>query len=169
MISNTITWHDHVHSICSKSSKRIYFLILLKRAGKSPSDIVDTYTSIIRSVLEYVCIVWHPGLTQHQSDQIEHIQKRCLSIAHPSLGYKEALLECGLDTLSDRREAMCQNFFKSIQDENHKLHYLLPPPRDHVHLRNFRMYEPPKVRTDRLKNSPINYGLFNFQKNNVIC
>ena len=34
----------------------------------------------IRSVLEYACLVWHPGLTSKLSEDTEHVQKRCLRI-----------------------------------------------------------------------------------------
>ena len=162
-VNDKLTWHEHIDHICSKASRRIYFLILLKRAGKSPSDVVDTYISIIRSVLEYACIVWHPGLTKHQSEQIEHIQKRSLSIAYPEFDYNEALNKTNLETLFQRRENMCKQFFIDIQNPEHKLHYLLPPPRDYVSLRNFRKYEPPKSKHERVKRSVINYALYNYQ------
>jgi hypothetical protein len=158
--NNKITWNDHIEYICSKASKRIYFLVLLRRAGRPPSDIIATYISIIRSVLEYVCTVWHPGLSEDGSDHIEHIQKRCLKIAYPDKSYQEAMSASNLVTM---RETMCQKFFEDIKDVNHKLHYLLPPPRDHVTVRDAKVYELPKVRTKRFKDSPINYLLFNYQ------
>ncbi len=37
MIENKLSWDEHVEYLCGKTSKRIYFLILLKRAGRSPS------------------------------------------------------------------------------------------------------------------------------------
>ena len=163
LVNSKITWEDHVDYICSKASQRVYFLILLKRAGKPAKDIIDTYVSIIRSVLEYVCVVWHPGLTQEQSNKIEHIQNRCLDIAHPELDCEKTLEKYGLDTLKDRREKMCKDLFDNVKNENHKLHYLLPPVRDYISVREYRKYEPPKLRTYRLKKSPINYCLFNCQ------
>ena len=163
LVNNKITWDDHIEYICGKASQRIYFLILLKRAGKPPKDIIDTYISIVRSVLEYVCVVWHPGLTIEQSNKIEHIQKRSLSIAHSDLEYEKVLEKYNMTTLKDRREQMCKKLFESMKNEDHKLHYLLPPVRDHVTARQHRKYEPPKLRTYRLKKSPVNYCLFNFQ------
>ena len=49
------------------------------------SDIVCVFTSIIRSVLEYACPVWHPGLTKKLSEDIECVQKRCLKLLFPAL------------------------------------------------------------------------------------
>ncbi len=67
MINDKLNWQDHGDLISKKSSQRIYFLWLLKHADKSPSDIIDVYVSIIRSVLEYASDLWHPGLTREQS------------------------------------------------------------------------------------------------------
>ncbi len=140
MIDTKLSWNEHVECVCGKTSKKIYFLVLLKRAGRLPSDIIDTYTAIIRSVLEYACIA------KQQSDQIEHIQKLCLSIS-----------------LQERREVLCKTIFMSIQNVSHRLlNYLLPLPRDFVSLQKFRKYEPPLVKTKSLMRSPINYGLFKF-------
>ena len=75
IFNDKLTWHDHVEYICTKASRRLYFLRMLKRAGRSPSDICDVYTSTVRSVLEYASIVWHSALTKQQSDNIEHIQE----------------------------------------------------------------------------------------------
>ncbi len=80
MINNKLTWHDHVEYISSKTSRRIYFQCILRRAGKPPTDIICVYTSVIRSVLEYACEVWHSGLTKEQSDTLEHLQKHTDSI-----------------------------------------------------------------------------------------
>ena len=64
--------------ILRKVAKRMYCINYLFRAGVPASDIVCVYTSIIRSVLEYACPVWHPGLTKKLSKDIECVQKRCL-------------------------------------------------------------------------------------------
>ncbi len=63
ILNDTLTWGDHVDYICRKPSVRLYFLTHLKRAGYSSPDIVDICAAITRSVLEYACEVWHPGLT----------------------------------------------------------------------------------------------------------
>ncbi len=81
MINNKLTWHDHLEYISSKASRRIYLLCILRRAGKPPTDIIRVYTSVIRSVLEYACDVWHSGLNKEQSDTLEHLQKRALKHA----------------------------------------------------------------------------------------
>ena len=60
------------------------------------------YTSIIPSVLEYACPVWHPGLTKKPSKDIECVQKRCLKLLFPALSYTESLTKFGLERLDVR-------------------------------------------------------------------
>jgi len=59
VISSDLTWDDHVSYILSKCAKRIYCIWNL--SGLPACDIVYIYCSVIRSVLEYACAVWHPG------------------------------------------------------------------------------------------------------------
>jgi len=88
---------------------------------------VCVYTSIIRSVLEYACPVWHPGLTKKPSKDIECVQKRCLKLLFPALSYTESLTKFGLKRLDDRRDMITQSMFRQIKYPKHPLPYLLPP------------------------------------------
>ena len=160
-----LTWQDHVLYMSNKASKRLYFLVILKRAGLSAEDLTQIYCSIVRSVLEYAAELWHPGLIKEQSKKLEQVQKRAVNIILPGIDYLTACNNLGLDTLHQRRENMCQKFFISVQKEDHKLHNLLPPSRP-THgrtLRNPNKYQTPRIRTERFKRSPIIYGLLNYQ------
>ena len=53
---------------------------LLKRSSASIDDMLYFFKTVIRSLLEYACPVWHNSLTNEESDQIESIQKRALNI-----------------------------------------------------------------------------------------
>ena len=64
----------------SKASSRLYYMKLLKRSGVCIDDMLHFFTTVIRSLLEYACPVWHNSLTKEQSDRIESIQKRALKI-----------------------------------------------------------------------------------------
>jgi len=100
------------------------YIYNLAHAGICESDITQVYDSIIRSVLEYACPVWHPGLSNAQANEIKRVQKRCLRITYPERTYTEALLIFGLDTLQSRRENITGDLFREIKDENHILHSL---------------------------------------------
>ncbi|KAK2176321.1 hypothetical protein NP493_670g00005 [Ridgeia piscesae] len=44
--------------------------------------------------------------------------------------YNDATATARMPTLADRREALCRSLFARMQQTNHKLHHLLPPPQD---------------------------------------
>ena len=96
-------------------------------AGVPINDIVCVYCSIIRSILEYACPVWHPGLTKKLSKDIERVQKRCLKLLHPSISYPEALIKSGIDRLDYRRDMITQKVFMQMKDPKHPLRDLIPP------------------------------------------
>ncbi len=152
----------------------VYFLdlCLLKRAGKSPSDIIDVYASIIRSVLKYSCEVSHPDLTK------EHLQVSAMNQAYPELNYIQIqiqntkmfiystakLLENeALSSRSREDQTVTKCSSCDLTKPSHKRSHLLPEKRIQSRVRNARHYEPLNVRTEKFKNSHINYGLFNFQ------
>lgn len=163
VINDGLTWNDHVDHITRKAAKRLYYLVLLRHSGVPLQDLVTIFTSTIRFILEYACEVWGPNLPAYLSDCIEHIQFRALKILLPWLSYNQALLMSGLERLSVRRERLCQSFFLELCESNHMLNYLLPINSNPRTLRKKFKYSLPKVRTNRLKNSPVYYGLFRFQ------
>ena len=73
VISDDLAWGPHITMIHSKASQRLYFLRLLKRAGVASIHIVSIYVSLVRSLLEYACQVWHTGPTVSDSDRLEGI------------------------------------------------------------------------------------------------
>ena len=117
---------QHLTYMLNKVGKRMFCIHYLARAGISEADIVHVYCSIIHSVLEYACPVWHPVLTKVQSKEIERVQKRCLRVIYPSFNYSEALNISGLETLTARRDDITCKLFCEIKDEGHVLHSLLP-------------------------------------------
>ncbi|KAK2170745.1 hypothetical protein NP493_1143g00016 [Ridgeia piscesae] len=75
-ISQDLTWQLHIDDSTTKASQRLYFVILLKRAGIEPHHLVKIYTTIIRSVIESACQVWHTSLTIRQTNLLKSIQKK---------------------------------------------------------------------------------------------
>jgi len=69
-------------------------------------------TSVIRTVLEYACPVWHSSLTTGQSDMLESLQKQALRIIYSDmdLDYHTLLFLAELDTLCSRGEHLTQRF-----------------------------------------------------------
>ena len=157
-ISNDLKWNDHVDTITSKAARRLYLLSQLKRAGISPDDLLAFYYSVIRSVLEFSCQLFHRSLPKYLSDDIERIQRRAMRIIFTSLSYCEAMDKAGIPTLSERRESLSIKLLEDIVgNEHHKLANLLPPmASSHARrLRNKRRFNTPVCRTDRFMNSFI--------------
>ena len=94
---------------------------MLKRAGASSKEPINSHNVTVRSASEYECVVRHTGLTGEPSDRIESAQRRALSIIEPDLAYEQALAAVGLGTLHARRERQARAFHQKMQDS--------PPPR----------------------------------------
>jgi len=62
--NDTLTWNDHIEELVKKASKKLYFLIQLKRAHVPTSDLVTYSCACIRSSLDYACPI---SITVYQS------------------------------------------------------------------------------------------------------
>ena len=162
VFNDKLTWNDHIDYIINKASKRIFCISQLIRARVSESDIVIIYSSIVRSILEYCCEVWHAGLSSRQSRDIERIQKRCLRIIFPQQTYTEALTLCGLERLDCRRERRVRELFDSIKKPGHVLHELLVPRQVTHNVRTGHKFYTPIFRTKRARHDFLNYCLFKY-------
>jgi hypothetical protein len=161
-ISCDLSWSAHVAFLLKKVSKRIHILYQLVRAGVSANDIIAVYCSVIRSILEYACPVWHPGLTKAQSEDLERVQKRCLKIIWPNLSYADALSVSGVEKLSVRRENLVRTVFNEIKKPTHVLNHLLLLKNSDATITNTRDTYPfrtPRCRTERFSRSFIVYCL----------
>ena len=118
--------NDHVNEAIRKANKRIYFLVLLKRAGVNPRDIINFYCTVVRPVLEYCSPIFHHALSEYLIKDVEQVQKRALSIILPDCSYSLCLSTNDLETLWSRCEEKYFKLFNVISD-NHKPSHLLPP------------------------------------------
>jgi hypothetical protein len=157
-IAFNLKWNSHVNNIVAKSSKRIYFLVQLKRAKVAIQDILQFYTVCIRPILEYASTVFHYSLPKYLRDEIERVQKRVLRIVYPNLHYEDALIEARMESLYARRQIACNKFFNQIlNNPNHKLNNLIPKIDTSLNyqLRNDKKIHVPKFYTERFKNSYV--------------
>ena len=158
-ISNDLKWNCHIDSIIKKAKKRLYSLSQLKRSGLGTRELVQFFCTCIRSITEYACPVFHDGLPVYLSNELEGVQKRAMRIIFPLLSYNEALVESGLTKLSDRRQELVDKLFKNVlQNEQNKLHELLPARNTCTfNLRNMRKFKPAS-KTNRFRNSFITFN-----------
>ena len=134
-----VSWMEEEQCVRYRAIGRLYMLKLLKRFNLPHDDLVTIFAGYGRPLAEYAALVWHCGLTVNESTALERIQKRACKIImgrhYPS--YDEALQECGLDSLSDRRDQLSLNFLKSLL-ESEQLSGWVPPTGSTVHRRNLR-------------------------------
>ena len=133
------------------------FLLSLKRAGATLSDLVKAYCTFVRPVLEYAAPVWHSSLSSHQSEQLERVQRQTLRIFLPEQSYRLSLQSTGLESLYDRRVHLCRAFASSLLKSKDFCDWL-PPKHKQCHSRNLRNNNKLSMmtaRTNRFANSPI--------------
>ena len=99
-LQNDLKWNLHIETTIKKASKRMYFLIQLKRADVSASELTSFYVACIQSVLIYACQVFHFSLPEYLSTNLERIQKRAMRIIHDyETPYEQALAASSLCSL----------------------------------------------------------------------
>ena len=155
-ISDDLKWNAHVESVIKKAAKRIHFLKELKKARIPVEDLILFYSTCVRPVLEYASQVFHYSLPDYLSNDLERVQKRAFKIIFNSKLYEECLMEFNLQSLFARRQSLSEKTFTNIVfDQSHKLHQLLPERNNYRSLRKNRLFNIPRCKTDRFKNSFI--------------
>ena len=95
---DTLTWNDHIEELVKKASKKLYFLIQLKRAHVPTSDLVTYFCACIRSSLVHACPVFHYSLPKYLQVELESVQRRALSCIFPRVHFSDALQLAGLES-----------------------------------------------------------------------
>ena len=162
-IQSDLKWNSHITNIIKKANKRLYLLSLCKRAGLGIYDLLCIYVTLIRSVLEYCCVVWHPALPKYLHEDVEYVQKRALKLIFPLCDYDSAMTKANLETLYTRRERQCDKLFRKMCHPSHKLFSILPlNPTNDYHLRRISI---PHLmcQTVRYSNTFLPYCIRKFQ------
>ena len=60
-----------ISEMTSKASRNFILLRKLKTSGLTHDELVAVYKGYIRPVLEYAAPLWHSGLNQTQTDNLE--------------------------------------------------------------------------------------------------
>ena len=154
IITSDLKWAKNTAFLVQKANVRMRLLHKLSEFSPPIEDLVTIYTSYIRSILEQSCTVWHSGLTQDDSADLERVQKSALRIMlqEEYTTYEEALETLMLAKLSDRREKLCLKFAQNCV-KNELTADLFP-----LNQKNQReKYRVKFAHTDRLKNSAVPY------------
>ena len=158
--TNDLKWDQNTNNIVKRSYSRMELLRKLSGFGAPQKDMKLVYITFIRSVCEQSSSVWHSGLTQQNSEDIERIQKIALKIIlkEKYIDYQNALNVLDLKKLKDRREILSLEFAKKCL-RNDKMKKLFPPSdKEHQMLtRNVEHFKVFFAHTERMKSSPIIY------------
>ena len=122
-ISDDLSWAVHCEYVVKKANKRLYAIRQLKKCRVPPVDLVGIYCSLVRSILEYACVVF-ANLPKYLSQDLERVQMRALAIIFPFLPYASAMAKAGILTLEERRDMACAKFVSKITPGN-PLHPLI--------------------------------------------
>ena len=100
VVNDKLKFSKHIDSILAKARQRAS-LIYKCFVSRSPDLLARAFTTYVRPILEYACVVWNPvyvGLI----DKIESVQrqftKRIPKISH--LNYRDRLIFLNLDSLN---------------------------------------------------------------------
>ena len=95
----------NTHEMTKIACTRLWLIRRLKLLGANKEELLDVYVKQIGSVLECAAVVWHPGLTVTNTQNIERVQKACLAVilGRSYESYESALHDTGLERLTTRR------------------------------------------------------------------
>ena len=81
--------HAHVKALQLRMRDTTWVLRHLKLAGFSQTELATVYRTVVRPVLDYCAVIYHPMLTDEQDQQVERLQAQALKNIY---GYKDCLL-----------------------------------------------------------------------------
>ena len=76
IITSDLSWNEHINETVKKASKRLYFLVQLKRAKLPRTDLVLFYATCIRSIPVYAAPAFFYALPKYLQRELERVQKR---------------------------------------------------------------------------------------------
>ncbi|XP_046686587.1 uncharacterized protein LOC124372255 [Homalodisca vitripennis] len=98
-LSSDLSPELHIDIITRKAAKMLGFIIRTSRSGLSVEAMKIAYTALVRSVLEYGCVVWCPYQLGH-IQRLQSIQDRFVRIIGTKLGYNYS--EVPLELVADQ-------------------------------------------------------------------
>lgn len=160
LLDDRLTFCEHIESVITKANQVLGLMMKVCNEFKDPMCLKTVYCAIVRSILEYNCVVWCP-LSIVTINRIESIQRKFSRYALRLLRwpnnvqppYNQRCLLLGLNDLSIRRKNLqCMFLFRLLRSEIDSQELLS----------NINMYAPSRTgrsmfhfRVDRTRN---NYG-----------
>ena len=129
LLSNNLSWSDHISELCSKARKILGLLYRQFYNNANPATIKQLYISLVRPHLEYAVQVWDPYL-QGDIDKLEAVQRFALKLISQrwNLGYEEMLSIANVPRLDDRRlHLRLAQVFKIVHGFPENIFMVQPP------------------------------------------
>ena len=114
IIQTDLKWHSNTEMLIKKGYQRMLILNKLYEFKVPDEDMLNIYVLYLRSILEQSCVVWHSGLTDEESCDLERVQKVACKVILKEryVHYDQALEVLNLKKLSERRSELCLRFAK---------------------------------------------------------
>ena len=152
---------SQVNALRAKFRRRVWTLRVAKKAGMSEGDLIATYKTHIRPVVESNAVIIQPMITSEQSEALERQQSLALSIIFgPGISAEKMRKRARIERLETRRIARCRGFVERNVDSERFSGWF--PRREQYERGNrrvaaTRIFEEARARTDRRFNSPLFY------------
>ena len=147
--------HAHIAALQIRMWETAWVLRHLKIAGFNEAELATVYRTVVRPVLDYCAVVYHPMLTDEQDQIVECLQARALKNIY---GYKDSYStmreEAGITTHRARRIELCDKFAERATALGRFGWFPERTGRSGCHGETYQEFP---ARTDRLFNSPLYY------------
>ena len=150
--------HAHVAALKSRMRETTWVLRHLKLNGFNETELATVYRTIIRPILDYCCVIYHPLLTNEQDQQVERLQSQALkNIYGYKMKYSLMREKAGVTTLRARHIDLYNKFTANALWSDRFCCWFPPREGRQGSRREAEKYMEFTARTDRLQNSPLFY------------
>merc|ERR1712215_650816 len=78
IITSDLKWKVRTDEICKQVNCKLFILVILKRFGVKVEKLITIWKVVLRSRTKYAAPLWHSGLTDSDSRNLERLQKSAL-------------------------------------------------------------------------------------------
>lgn len=104
LVSDDLSWSPHIRAIANKARQKASWVLSVFHT-RSTTIMLTLYKSMVRSLVEYCCPLWHPSKVS-DIQELESVQKTFISriSGMKELHYYDQLIHLSLMSLQRRRE-----------------------------------------------------------------
>ena len=110
-ISVNLTWNVHIEEVVKKARKGLYFLVQLKSTKLPLTDLIVSYNTFMRSIIDYAIQIFYNALLQYLINKPIYIEKRVISIIMPYMSYNNACEILGESPIVNHIDSLCDKPF----------------------------------------------------------